>query len=73
MNYLRAYCKKSTWLNGELEWQKNSAQYAATYTWFIRSARAKGTISFARLSLQSPIQEKKSYLIVKDFYFIFRI
>ena len=40
MNYLRAYCKKSTWLNGELEWQKNSAQYAATYTWFIRSARA---------------------------------
>ena len=33
MNYLRAYCKKSTWLNGELEWQKNSAQYAATYTW----------------------------------------
>ena len=39
MNYLRAYCKKSTWLNGELEWQKNSAQYAATYTWFIRSAR----------------------------------
>ena len=39
MNYLRAYCKKSTWLNSELEWQKNSAQYSATYTWFIRSAR----------------------------------
>ena len=43
MNYLRAYCKKSTWLNGELEWQKKivpNMLIAATYTWFIRSARA---------------------------------
>ena len=62
MNYLRAYCKKSTWLNSELEWQKNSAQYSATYTWKRQGLQAKETILFARLSLQSPICTGKNIL-----------